>query len=52
MNNIYIDNDSNTIYINNRKIEFETKEDLEKFVKDCEKYTQEKIEYLIREGFI
>lgn len=52
MNNIYINNDNNTIYIDNRKIEFETKDELEKFIKDCKKYTQEKIEYLIREGFI
>lgn len=52
MNNIYINNDNNTIYIDSRKIEFKTKEDLERFVKDCEKYTQEKIEYLIKEGFI
>lgn len=42
MNNIYIDNDSNTIY----------KDELEKFIKDCEKYTEEKIEYLLKEGFV
>lgn len=52
MNNIYIDKDSNTIYIDGRKIEFSSREELEKFVKDCEKHMQEKIEYLIKEGFI
>lgn len=52
MNNIYIDKNSNIIYIDGRKIEFETKENLEKFVKDCEKHMQEKIEYLIKEGYI
>ena len=52
MSNIYIDNDNNTIYIDGRKIEVSSREELEKFIKDCEKYTQEKIEYLIKEGFI
>lgn len=52
MNNIYIDRDSNIIYIDNRKIEFNSKEEMEKFIKDCEKYTEDKIEYLIKEGFI
>lgn len=52
MSNIYIDKETNTIYIDSRKIEFKTKEDLEKFVKDCEKHMQEKIEYLIKEGYI
>lgn len=52
MSNIYIDKNSNIIYIDNRKIEFNSKDEMEKFIKDCEKYTQEKIEYLIKEGFI
>lgn len=52
MNNIYIDNDNNIIYIDGKKIKFSSKEDLEEFIKDCKKYTQEKIEYLIKEGFI
>lgn len=52
MNNIYIDKNTNTIYIDDRKIKFESKEDLEKFIKDCEKYTEEKIEYFLKEGFV
>ena len=52
MSNIYIDKNNNTIYIDGRKIEFESKKELENFLKKCEKYTEEKIEYLIKEGFI